>query len=117
MATCVEVSGARYPASAPPLEGKSLVPVFSGKGLPERSLFWEHEGNRAVAMGDWKAVAKGPGGEWELYNLAVDRVESRDLAEEQPNRLRDLVRRWEAYARRADVLPWVWNPPYRPLKP
>ena len=116
MATCVDVSGARYPASAPPMEGKSLIPAFTGKGLSERPLFWEHEGNRAVSLGDWKAVAKGPGGEWEMYNLGTDRVESRDLAKEQPERLRSLVRQWEAYAKRANVLPWVWNPPYSFLK-
>ncbi|MBU6293976.1 MAG: arylsulfatase [Planctomycetes bacterium] len=113
MATCVEAAGATYPAGAPPLEGASLLPVFQGKGLPDRALFWEHEGNRAVAIGDWKAVANGPAGEWELYNLKGDRVEATNLAGAQPERLRALVGRWEAYAKRAKVLPWVWDPPYK----
>lgn len=116
MATCATVSGARYPDSAPPMEGVNIMPVFDGAAVPERALFWEHEGNRAVTVGNWKAVAKGPGGGWELYNLKSDRVESRDLAGEQPRRLRDLVLRWEAYAKRANVLPWVWDPPYKFLE-
>jgi arylsulfatase len=35
----------------PPLEGKSLMPVFAGQQIPERLLFWEHEGNSAVREG------------------------------------------------------------------
>jgi arylsulfatase len=117
MATCVDISGAEYPKAIPAMEGRSLVPVFAGRRPAERPLFWEHEGNRAVSAGDWKAVAKGPAGNWELYNTFNDRVESRDLAQVQPNRLRYLVTLWEGYAQRTGVLPWVWDPPYKPLTP
>lgn len=117
MATCVDISGARYPDSVPAMEGRSLLPVFAGSPMADRPLFWEHEGNRAVSAGDWKAVAKGPAGSWELYHTANDRVESRNLAQVQPNRLRNLVAQWEAFAHRTGVLPWVWNPPYQSLAP
>jgi arylsulfatase len=75
-------------------------------------LFWEHEGNRAVRDGDWKLVAEGPGAPWELYDLKADRTELHDLAAQQPARVRELAAAWEAWARRANVIPWIWNPPY-----
>ena len=42
-----------------PLEGKSLVPILAGKQRAGyQSLFWEHEGNRALRQGKWKLVAR-----------------------------------------------------------
>ena len=110
MATCVAVSGAKYPAEyennkIKPLEGVSLVPVFAGKALGERAIFWEHEANRAVREGAWKLVAKGRDSPWELYNLAEDRTELRDLSASKPELAARLAALWQAYAERANVLP------------
>jgi arylsulfatase len=116
LATCVDVAGAAYPKAAAPMEGKSLVPAFAGRPIEREALYWEHEGNRAVSAGDWKAVAKGPGGKWELYDLSRDRTEGTDLAASEPKKLNELVRKWEAYAKRTNVLPWVWTPPYKESK-
>jgi len=114
-ATCVELAKADYPKDATPLEGKSLVPAFAGK-VSERDLYWEHEGNRAMRSGDWKLVAKGPGAKWELYDLAADRVEGTDLAAKHPYKVTALVAKWEAWAKRAHVLPWIWTPAYSSAK-
>jgi arylsulfatase len=112
MATCVDLSGSEYPAGATPLEGRSLAPAFADLSIDRDAIYWEHEGNRAIRRGDWKAVAKGPGGKWELYDLSTDRVESTDLAAREPATLRELVDKWEAYAQRTNVLPWIWTPAY-----
>jgi arylsulfatase len=116
LATCVDVAGAAYPKAATPPEGKSLVPAFAGRPIEREALYWEHEGNRAVSVGDWKAVAKGPGGKWELYDLSRDRTEGTDLVASEPEKLNELVRKWEAYAKRTNVLPWVWTPAYKESK-
>ncbi len=58
------------------------------------SLWWMHEGNRAFRAGDWKIVAAGAGSPWELYNLATDRAESRNLAAEEPDKVRELAAQW-----------------------
>ncbi len=50
-------------------------------------------------------MAKGKNGKWELYNIAKDRSEQRDLADEQPELAIKLANMWQAYAERADVLP------------
>ena len=110
MATCVDVAQADYFAAAEeeeikPLEGRSLRPVFAGDVIDRDAIYWEHEGNRAIRKGDWKLVAKGIDGPWELYNIAVDRSELHDRATELPDRVKDLASQWQAWAERANVLP------------
>ena len=118
MATCVDVAGATYPTTHGgeailPREGVSLRPAFAGQPLERKApIFFEHEGNRAVRDGNWKLVAKGPAGAWELYDMIADRTEMHDLAAQQPERVRAMVAAWETWARRTQVLPWIWNPPY-----
>jgi arylsulfatase len=117
LATCLDMARAPYPVEfrgtpLPPPEGRSLRPAFENQPIERQALFWEHEGNRAIRVGSHKLVAKGPGGRWELYDLAQDRTELRDLAAAQPDRVRSLAEAWERWARRADVLPWIWQPAY-----
>lgn len=121
MATCVDVAAAPYPPARPtrdtaeaiqPLEGKSLAPTFSGQPIDREAIYWEHEGNRAVRIANWKLVAKGPAGKWELYDIDRDRSEQHDLAAQHPERVRDMTAKWEAWANRAQVLPWIWEPAY-----
>jgi arylsulfatase A-like enzyme len=110
MATCVDVSGAAYPeelsgTAITPLEGRSLIPAFNGAEIDREAIFWEHEGNRAIRVGDWKLVAKGTNGDWELYNIAADRSELNDVAKLNPERVDVMSQQWQAWAERAHVLP------------
>jgi arylsulfatase len=107
----VDAAGATYPArhnghDILPREGRSLVPALHGEPASDRALvrtlFFEHEGNRAVRDGDWKLVALH-GGPWELYDLAADRTELHDLAARQPERVQELAAKWEAWAERCHV--------------
>ncbi len=110
MATCLDVAGVEYPRTfqgrgIEPLDGRSLRPLFEGRTVAERPLFWEHEGNRAVRKGRWKLVATHKGG-WELYDLEADRTEAADLASRHPGIVRELAALWDAWARESGVLPW-----------
>jgi arylsulfatase len=116
MPTCVELAGAAYPSSMPPMEGRSLVPALNGKPVEREAIYWEHEGNRAVRVGKWKAVAVDPAGTWELYDMDADRVEMNDLSARHPERLKAMIRRWEQWARRTGTIPWMWNPQYEPAE-
>jgi len=93
--TVLELAGAKPLADAPPAPGKSLVSVFEKDAGPiHDSLWWYHDGHKALRRGDWKAVA--PKGEpWELYDLASDRDESTDLAVARAEKLRELVSEWD----------------------
>jgi len=78
----------------PPPPGVSLVPAFSPDGsISHEALWWLHEGNRAIRVGDWKLVA-AKGDPWELYDLGSDRNETKNLAQQHPERVRDLERTW-----------------------
>lgn len=82
------------PVPVPP--GKSLLPVFAKDGtVAHDSLWWLHEGNRALRVGDWKIVAAGKGSPWDLYDLSSDRSEARNLASERPEKVRELAAIWE----------------------
>jgi len=79
----------------PAAPGKSLVPLFAKEGAIARpSLWWLHEGNRALRVGDWKIVAAGKNSPWELYDLSTDRSESKDLAAEKPEKVKELAAQW-----------------------
>ncbi|HVV01061.1 MAG TPA: sulfatase-like hydrolase/transferase, partial [Verrucomicrobiae bacterium] len=114
MATCLDLSGAGYPAERNghkilPPEGVSLVPLLSGKTVAARPIFMEHEGNRAVRDGNWKLVALA-GKPWELYNIAKDRVEMHDLAAKERAKVKNLEAEWNAWARRAGVFKTMRKP-------
>lgn len=110
MATCVDVSGATYPKQfgdreIQPMQGVSLRAAFAGQALErEQPLFFEHEGNRAIREGRWKLV-KLRNQPWELYDLQSDRTELHNLADEHPDRVKSMYEAWQAWAKRANVLP------------
>ena len=97
--TLLELAGAKpeLPAGAPPFPGRSLVPALARDGSVSRDyVFFNHEGNRALRMGDYKLVsAREDRDAWELFNLAIDRGEQHDLAATQPERVRAMVDRWD----------------------
>jgi len=103
--TILEVAGGTPPPGTkgtrvPPLPGRSLVPALASDGSVSREyLWWLHEGNRAVRVGDYKLVAAGADGPWELYDLTSDRAESNNLAATMPAKVQELARFWLARAR------------------
>ena len=111
MATCVDLAGAEYPDEfrgnhIVPMQGQSLRPLFTGTNtLNERTLFWEHEGNAAIRVGDRKLVRQGSRGSWELFDLKSDRTEQNDLAQDHPEEVAELRTRWRTWAQQANVLP------------
>lgn len=109
MPTCVEVSGATYPKEFKgkpilQMEGKSLVGSFTNKPIARDALYWEHEGNSAVRVGDMKLV-RIHGAGWQLYDMSKDRTELHDLAAKDPNLVKELSAKWETWAARAQVKP------------
>ncbi len=105
--TIMELAGDAEPHTnkiqgAPERPGISLVPAFAKDGtVKHKSLWWCHQGNRAIRMGDWKLSGrKGKDGKWELYNLKVDRSETNDLASVHPDKVETLSKQWDSIAER-----------------
>ena len=110
MPTFLEVAGASYPASndagpLPSLVGQSLVPLFRGATRTRGTIFWEHEGNKAVRDGKWKLVSRFPEG-WELFDMEADRTELHDLAQSEPERAKAMATMYDEWATKIGVQPW-----------
>jgi len=116
MPTLLEIAGTSYPKTregreTPALMGKSWGPVLAGQVESPRTeqdyLAWEIFGNRAVRQEDWKLrweykpLGKG---DWELFNLATDPAERKDLAGERPDKVQELISLWDSYVRGNNVI-------------
>ena len=104
MATCIDVGKGEYPErdGLEPLQGKSLVPLFKGKGRKGHDeIYFQFSDCRALRKGDWKVVSFY-GQKWELYNVADDRCEQNDLAATHPERAAQMAARWRHLAKHTD---------------
>ena len=79
------------------MDGLSLLPELIGekaaghKQACHEFLYWEIGGWTAIRQGNWRAVKPGKNAPWELYDLAKDPSESKDLAAAHPDVLAGLV--------------------------
>jgi len=90
----VDAKTAFHP-DAPPCPGRSLVPAFKKDNTVKHDyLWWFHEGNKAIRVGDWKLV-RDHEKPWELYNLKNDRSETKNLASKYPKKVKELADKWE----------------------
>ncbi|MGS2722628.1 arylsulfatase [Porticoccus sp. GXU_MW_L64] len=97
--TLAQLTGAPVPEG---VQGLSFLPSLFNEGEQKQHpyLYWEFAmqgGKQAVRMGDWKAVKlnarSNPHAPIELYNLAADIGETRNVADQHP----DIVARAAAY--------------------
>ena len=101
--TLADITGAGIPESwqgreLRPVSGVSLRPVLEGRPLADRPpIHLLFAADRGLRHGDWKLVSfqSAP---WELYNVALDRTELNDLAQHEPDRLKQMVGIWNDMA-------------------
>ncbi|WP_028996781.1 arylsulfatase [Azohydromonas australica] len=114
--TVLELAGLRPPGASyqgrevVPMDGRSMLGLLTGRQPVVHEEFlrgWEFNGRRALRKGDWKVVlANKPWGtgQWQLFNVAQDRSELRDLAKKHPAKLKELVAEYDRYARSSGVV-------------
>ena len=93
-----------------PVHGTSLLPTFGDAGakVARGAQYFEMFGHRALVLDGWKAVSRHKAGTpydedvWELYELAEDNSEIRDLAAAEPERVAQLDARWWELAEQYD---------------
>lgn len=96
MATFVDITGASYPIEfndqeITPMQGVSLLPVLKGENISrEKPIFWEWNRGQAVYADGFKIVRHGRERPWDLYNIEIDPSETKNLASEQPEKVKAL---------------------------
>ncbi|MEL6106039.1 MAG: arylsulfatase [Planctomycetota bacterium] len=114
--TLVEITDADIPDAwqgrdLRPVSGVSLKPVLEGRPLGDRPpIHLLFSADRGLRHGDWKLVSFQSAA-WELYNVAQDRSELIDLATQEPDRLREMVKNWHDIAEEVLRLPKRLNAP------
>ena len=110
MPTLLDAAGTAYSAhdagrDVATCEGRSFLPALRGGLLSDGCLYWEHTGNAAIRCGQWKLVREYPSG-WELYDMASDRSETKDVAADHRELVLRLDEAWHEWAKRTGVIPW-----------
>jgi hypothetical protein len=106
------------------LDGVNLLDLLTKGDAPAaRPLFWhfphyDNQGGRpggAVRDGDWKLIEHYEDGRCELFDLAKDPGEARDLSAEQPARVAELRGKLEKWRRDVAAQPNTANPDFNPM--
>jgi len=103
--TFMQVAGkkAKYPANIPALDGVSLMSTFRGSTLQRKKpLFFQYGSWQVIREKQWKLVQR-QSDPWQLYNLAEDRTEIRDLAATMPERVVQMKTQWQEWAKEVDI--------------
>ncbi|KKK39251.1 arylsulfatase [Mesobacillus campisalis] len=117
--TVYELAGIKLPTEIKgveqmPLHGESFADTFNDGGAETRKTqFFENNGQRAIYHDGWKAIglhspAQGQDftlDKWELYHVAEDASETKDLAGAQPEKLKELQDLFEEEAGKYNVFP------------
>ncbi|WP_294628627.1 sulfatase [uncultured Bacteroides sp.] len=112
----LEMAGIKKYKTVQPIDGVSFLPLLKQTGNPSenRSLFWNmpnnwgNDGpginfNCAVRNGDWKLIYYYGSGKKELFNIADDIGESKDLSTQHPDIVRKLSKELGSYLRKTDA--------------
>ncbi len=98
--TAIAAAGGK-PEASWQLDGVDLMPYLTGANTarPHQTLYWRFGPQWAIRDGDMKlVVSKGGSGRPELYNLATDIGESKDLAAGQPEKVKELQAMWDKWS-------------------
>jgi arylsulfatase A-like enzyme len=117
-ATVFEVAGVEVPDNyrgyqQMPVAGSSIAYTFNDAAAPSRrsQQYFEMGGHRAMYHEGWKAVTRHVPGvsfdddDWELYHVALDASECRNLSDSHPEKLSELIALWWREAEQYGVLP------------
>jgi len=111
MPTILQASGSDYLTELDgheiqPLQGESLLDLLEGKNWQrEQPIFWEHEGNSAIRLGQFKLVRQCDQA-WELYDMETDRTELNNLIGRNAPLEKELLKQYQAWADSSGVLDW-----------
>jgi hypothetical protein len=115
--TILEAAGVKRPElyrgrKLKPIEGASIVATFSDTNAATRaSQYFELGGQRSYLDGNWRLATRHERGtpfeddRWELYDVSKDPNELVDLAAQFPDKVKELLAKWNDDARKYGVFP------------
>jgi arylsulfatase len=105
------------------MQGRSMLPLLENKagnnsiGSPDDYYMgWEFYGKRGIRQGEWKItyvpshesrddrLPLTPPDQWQLFNLKDDPSEMHDLTEENPEKLQQMIKLWDEYAKTNEIV-------------
>ena len=113
MPTLVDITGAKYPGNSKelnikPMDGASLLPAFKAQPIARtQPIFFQFSNGSAVIDGQWKMVRDSK--TWELYDMATDRTETHNLANQKPELVQKLDTKWQAWWKDCTGNDWDGN--------
>jgi hypothetical protein len=107
-ATALAAAGINMPKEQT-IDGQDLLPFLTGKttGRPHERLFWRAGSNHAVRAGDWKLVTVPQQGGTMLFNLKEDIGEKNNVAQTQPEKLKELQAAYVEWEKGTQASKWV----------
>lgn len=99
------------PTVQKPLHGTDVIPYVRGQmsGKPHQSLYWAQGGDAAIRRDEWKYIRNAKFGNPQLYNLAHDQAESRNVASEYPAIASELSAEIESWVKALPAPLWGWS--------
>ena len=111
--TFMEIAGTAHPGAGAYRDGREVKNIVGRSAWPHLtgraasvhtqtdSAGWTGGNGGALIRGDYKIINRPPPGgmgtsPWQLYNIAADPGEQRDLAAQNPDLVAELVEEWEA---------------------
>jgi arylsulfatase A-like enzyme len=128
----IKASGGRSLGNTPPdtkdseknsIDGLSLVPLLKQTGPVTRDAFYWHyphysnqtaKPGSAIRAGDYKLIEFYEDGRRELFNLKTDRGEGTNLSDKEPDKVRELAEKLEAWRKSVNAQMMTPNPDYYP---
>jgi arylsulfatase A-like enzyme len=123
----LEMAGVKVAKTVQPIDGRSFVPLLKGAACAQnRPLYWHYPNHwgpkgpgigpsSTIRRGDWKLIYYHADRGYELFNIAEDLSETRNLAAEQPRRVAELSAHLRGYLERVDAQMPLDKPTGKPV--
>lgn len=116
--TLLKAAGVDPDTAVGPLDGVDITPLLRGEAMKPRTFYWHfpnytNQGGRpagAIRQGKWKLVEQFEDESVELFDLAEDVAETKNLAKEEPERAEVLRRELRAWRKRVGARMPTRNP-------
>ena len=97
LSACAKIASVTLPTDTT-FDGKDPLPtLLDNAPSPHKSFFFKYRSHAALRKGDWKIVRDKPNRPWQLFNIATDQSEARDVADSRPDIVKELAEEFDRW--------------------